>query len=156
MKEIPDDLMYFLERQSFVIVSTIDQDSRIHCSAKGIVGIDKEGRIYLFDLYKRATYRNIQANPTMSITAVNEREFEGCSLKGKAAIVKRDEVEDHIMKKWEKRIVRRISERLIKNVQEDKQSAHPEAHLPPPQYLIVMEVFDIVDLTPAHIRAHLS
>ena len=153
MLELSDTIINFLHKQGFVIVSTIDSNGAIHCSAKGIVGIDKEGRVYLIDLYRTHTFSNLQANPTMSITAVDERRFAGYALKGKAQIVERKKIKSHIIKKWEERVVERISKRLIKNVQEErKSSSNPESHLPSPQYLVVFEVEEIVDLTPAHIK----
>lgn len=155
MVGIPEEVAVFFERQTFVIVSTIDENGNIHCSAKGLVGLDGAGQVYLLDLYKRKTWNNIQQNPAISITAVNEQEFAGYSLKGTARIVPKEDVKSEVVKAWERKIVRRISERLIKNVQGEDRSMQPEAHLPSPQYLIVMEVSEIVDLTPAHIKKHL-
>ncbi|MDP2924449.1 MAG: pyridoxamine 5'-phosphate oxidase family protein [Candidatus Omnitrophota bacterium] len=152
MKELSLDVINFLEKQGFVIVSTIDDRGRIHCAAKGIVGIEKKGKVYLIDIYRARTFSNLQKNPTISITAVDEHLFIGYTLKGKAKIVERERIRKHIIKKWEERVIQRISKRLIKNVKEDRKSLHhPETRFPHPQYLIEVDVEDIVDLTPAHL-----
>jgi hypothetical protein len=107
----------------------------------------------LIDLYRANTYRNLQERPTISITAVDEHLFIGYNLKGKAKIVEREKIKKHIIKKWEEHLIKRISKRLIKNIKEDRRSSHhPEARFPLPQYLIEVDVEDIVDLTPHHLK----
>jgi len=146
-------LINFFEKQTFVIVSTIDSKKRIHCAAKGIVGIDKRGKIYLIDLYKTTTFRNLQKNHTVSITAVDEHFFMGYTLKGWARMVARSKIETPLIKKWEEKVTQRISRRLIKNVKDNRDSRHhPEAKFPRPQYLIEMSVEEVVDLTPPHLK----
>jgi len=54
---------------------------------------------------------------------------------------------------WRDRVIKRVSHRVIKSVQGERRSSHhPEAQLPQPQYMIVMDVEEIVDLTPAHMK----
>ncbi|MFA6281011.1 MAG: pyridoxamine 5'-phosphate oxidase family protein [Candidatus Omnitrophota bacterium] len=153
MKELNGDIVNFLEKQGFAIVSTLDLCGSIHCAAKGIVGIEKKGKVYLIDLYKGKTFENLQKSSTISITAVDEHLFIGYTLKGKAKIVDRDKIKSHIIKAWEERVIQRISKRLIKSLKDYKKSQnHPEAKFPHPQYLIEIDVNDIVDLAPAHLK----
>ncbi len=156
MKKIPDKVSKLLKDQGYVIVSTLDKDGNIHCSAKGVIDT-KEAEVYLIDLYKKDTYANLQRNPTLSITAVDEDQFIGFTLKGRATIVKRDKVEDKSIQQWEKKIIGRISKRVIRNVKKDKSSTkHPEAKFPVPEYLIKMKVDQIIDLTPTHLKGPVS
>lgn len=153
MKTLSGDLINFLEKQSFSIVSTLDAKGSIHCAAKGIVGIDKKGKIFLIDLYKAETFKNLQKNPTISITSIDEHLFMGYTIKGKAKIVDRNKIKNHIIQAWEERLIGRISKRLIKSVKDYKKSGHhPEAKFPHPEYLIEVEVDDVVDLTPGHLK----
>ncbi|MCF7869924.1 MAG: pyridoxamine 5'-phosphate oxidase family protein [Candidatus Omnitrophica bacterium] len=153
MKEIPDNVIQLLKERGYVIVSTLDRSGGIHCSAKGVVDIKEEGRIYLIDLYKQSTYNNLKRNPTISITAIDEHQFIGFTLKGKTNIVKRDKIKNKLIKQWEQKIVERISKRVIKNVKKDRGSTkHPESRFPQPEYLIEMEVDQIIDLTPTHLK----
>ncbi|MFH1768473.1 MAG: pyridoxamine 5'-phosphate oxidase family protein, partial [Candidatus Omnitrophota bacterium] len=116
MRELSESVIYLFERQGFVIVSTLDDTGTIHCSAKGVVGIEKEGRVYLIDLYRRNTFNNLKRNPTISITAIDEDQFIGFTLKGKAVIVERDKIGGQIIKKWEDRVIRRVSKRVVSDI----------------------------------------
>jgi uncharacterized pyridoxamine 5'-phosphate oxidase family protein len=152
--EISREIVNFLEKQGFVIVSTLDFQGKIHCSAKGIVSIERKGKVYLIDLYRTHTFSNLKRNPTVSITAVDEHRFTGYTLKGKADIVEREKIEGHIIKKWEERVIQRISKRVIRNIKEERKfSAHPESRFPRPQYLIVVNIEEIVDLAPRHLKS---
>ena len=54
---------------------------------------------------------------------------------------------------WEERISGRITQRVLKNLRQEKgHPRHPEAALPKPKYLIAMDVEHIVDLTPHHLK----
>jgi hypothetical protein len=89
----------------------------------------------------------------LSISAVDEHRFRGYCLKGKARIVKEQECSPEIIKAWEDRITARITQRLLKNIHEEKgHPRHPEVLLPKPKYLIVMEIEEIIDLTPHHLK----
>lgn len=148
MKRLSDEIVQFLQGQGIVIVSTIDRGKTVHGSCKGIVKINKNGRIYLLDLYMKRTYENIKRDPHISITAVDEHRFKGYCLKGKAKIITEKDISSKISKAWEDRITSRITQRVIKNIHGEKgHSRHPEVLLPKPKYLIVMEVEEIVDLT---------
>ncbi len=153
MKNIPDDIVYFLEKQGFAIVSTLDENNSIHCSAKGVAGVEPEGKIYLIDIYRARTFKNLKRDKTVTITAVDEHRFIGYTLKGKASIVEKNDINASIINDWESRVVERISKRVLHGIKESKKSSHhPEALFPHPQYLIEMEVEEIVDLTPGHLK----
>jgi predicted pyridoxine 5'-phosphate oxidase superfamily flavin-nucleotide-binding protein len=150
---ITPEVIQFFHSQPFTIISTIDKKGYPHNSCKGIVEIDKSGRIYLLDLYTAKTYENLKNNPGISVTAVNEHKFIGYSLKGKAKIMPKNKISKRILKLWEKKITNRISLRLLKNMRGEKGHAlHPEAILPAPAYLIAVDVDEIIDLTPGHIK----
>jgi len=153
MKKIASEIIQFFHNQNFVLVSTVDKDGSLHSSCKGIVEINGAGSIYLLDLYRARTYANLKRNAQMSITGVDEHKFRGYCLKGKAKIIKTDKLKPDIIKAWEDRITSRITQRVLKNMREEKgHPRHPEALLPKPQYLMVMEVEEIIDLTPHHIK----
>lgn len=153
MKKLNEGIIRFFQRQPYTIVSTMDRNGCPHNSCKGIVDIEDESKVYLLDLYKERTYQNLSKNPCISITAVDEHKFIGYSLKGMARIIKREDVRSYIMEKWEDKLKKRIAQRLIKNIKGEKgHPRHPEALMPKPEYLIEVDVKEIVDLTPHHIR----
>jgi uncharacterized pyridoxamine 5'-phosphate oxidase family protein len=149
MKKLNNEIFQFFQSLGFVIVSTIDSDGFPHNSCKGVVKISKEGRIYLLDLYKARTYENLRLNPKISITAVDEHKFQGYCLKGKAQIVSAGALSSQVITAWEEKLTGRITKRMIRNIrQEQSITSHSEALLPRPEYMIIMEVEDIVDLNP--------
>lgn len=153
MAGLNKEIIHFLEDQGCVIVSTIDRAGFPHSSCKGIVEVTAAGRIYLFDLYQARTYENLKHNARMSITAVDEHKFRGYCLKGRAKIIPRRKLNRKIIKAWEARITGRLTQRLLRNIREEKgHPRHPEALLPEPQYLILLQAEEAVDLTPGHLR----
>ena len=136
-----------------MVVSTIDRDGFPHSACKGIVKIERSGLVYLLDVYRGRTYDNLKHDPCISITAVNEHKFFGWCLKGKARIQLKERLGPDIIQAWEERIASRLTQRLLKNIHEEKgHPHHPEALLPNPEYMIVMEVEEVVDLTPHHLK----
>ena len=156
MKRLPDEIVHFFREQGFVIVSTVDERGMPHSSCKGIINISPAGKIYLLDVYLEATYNNLKRNSNISITAVDEHKFKGYCLKGKAELIDQDRLSPQIKKAWEARLAGRITQRLIKNIREQKgHSRHPEALLPRPEYMIVVDVGEVVDLTPHNLKGEL-
>lgn len=153
MKKLPEDVVEFFKRQGFVVVSTLDQDGSIHNSCKGVVDIAEKGCIYLMDVYRQRTFDNLHRNESISVTAVDEHSFKGYCLKGKARELKKENLDEALLKKWDDKVASRISQRLIRNLRGEKgHKAHPEASLPGPEYLISMEINKIIDLAPAHLK----
>lgn len=153
MKRLSKDIIDFFHRQSFVIVTTVDRNGTPHNSCKGIVKINRNGTIYLLDLYRAKTYSNLRRNPSMSITAVDENTFSGYCLKGRSKEMRLEQLKPYVIRSWEERINSRITQRIIKSIRGEKgHPSQPEALLPKPAYMIVMDVKSVCDLTPHHIK----
>jgi general stress protein 26 len=150
---LTDDIIQFFQKQNFTVISTIDRNGWLHNSCKGMIKMNKNGRVYLLDLYKARTYENLKHNSHIAVTAVDEHRFRGFCLKGKARIISGERVKPQIIKAWEKKLNNRITQRVLKNLKGEKgHQQHPEALFPKPEYMIVMQVQDIVDLTPHHLK----
>lgn len=153
MVKLGSDIINFFENQGCVVVATIDGRGLPHVSCKGMIKIEEPGRLYLLDAYHGQTFKNLQENPSASATVFNEHKFKGFCLKGKARLIHENELTQDFLKLWEKKIAGRLAQRLLKNIREEKgHRGHPEASLPNPKYMIVLEVKEIVDLTPSHLK----
>lgn len=151
--KLSDDVIHFFQNQGYVIVTTVDKDGTPHNSCKGIVSLNKNGSVYLLDLYKARTYSNLKNNPKISLTVVDEHRFQGYCLKGKARIITSDNIRPDILKAWQDKITGRLTQRVLKNIHEVKgHPRHPEVLLPKPKYIIVMLVREVVDLTPHNLK----
>ncbi len=153
MRQLDENIIHFFQAQSSVVVATVDKDGFPHTACKGIVKIEESGRVYLLDAYHGQTFNNLKQNPLISITAFNEHKFIGYCLKGKAHLIHKDELDKKIIRSWEDRITGRLTQRLLKNIHDENgHKGHPEASLPKPKYMIVLEVSEVVDLTPTHLK----
>ena len=153
MIKLEEKVVDFLMLQPYTIISSVEAKGLPHNSCKGIVQIDPKGLVYLLDLYHGSTSKNLKENASCAITAVNEHKFRGYCLKGKARLADDKDLTEELKEAWEKRVAKRITQRLLKNISGQKgHPEHPEALLPQPKYLIVMEVEEVVDLTPQHIK----
>lgn len=152
--ELDKQIVSFIKHENVALVATFDGQGLIHSAVKGIAGVESHGKLYVIDLYKANTYKNLQAKADITVTVVNEKQFKGWALQGKAKIVPYEQIDEDIHKQWEDRMVRRISNRLIDHVQAERSvHDHFEAKLPPkPQYLIEIDIFSITDLRPPAMR----
>ncbi|MFH1046239.1 MAG: pyridoxamine 5'-phosphate oxidase family protein [Candidatus Omnitrophota bacterium] len=151
--KLSEEVVHFFHTQGFTIVTTVDEQDLPHNSCKGIVEIDASGRVYLLDLYHGETAKNLRSKPQISVTAVDEHSFRGFSLKGRAKIAEQKDMTPEVVAAWEKRVAKRITQRVLKNISGIKgHRSHPEALLPEPKYMIVMEVEEVIDLTPGHLK----
>jgi general stress protein 26 len=153
MKRLSDQVIHFLQAQGYVIVSTIDSAGFPHTACKGLVKVDRKGKVYLLDVYHGKTFANLRRSGYVSISAVDEHRFSGYCLKGKAKALESDKMPKELIKAWEERITSRLTQRLLKNIREEKgHLRHPEALLPEPKYIIEMDIEEVVDLTPQHLK----
>jgi len=64
-----------------------------------------------------------------------------------------EDISQEIIKTWEDKITSRLTKRLLRNLSENKSRRHhPEASLPFPKHIILIEVEDIVDLAPFNLK----
>lgn len=151
--KIPHEIVLFLKHQPYTIVATFDREGYPHTSCKGIIKIDPAGKIYLLDVFKWRTFENLKKNPKVSVTAVDEHKFKGWCLKGKGKILDEEHITPDLVKAWEKKITSRTAERVIRNVRGEKgHKKHPETQLAKPEYMVEVDIEEIVDLTPQHMK----
>jgi len=148
--KLSDDVIRFFEKQGGVIVSTLNDKGKIHCSVKGVVSVKGGGKIFLIDLYLYRTFCNLRSNPMISLTAIDEHQFKGYSLQGKARIIPRAKIKKETLEQWEKKVAQRITKRVARSVKTGTKShRHHEAHLPvQPKYLIEVSVNNVINLSP--------
>ena len=154
MIEIPDSVKHLLDKQHVAIVSTLDDDGVIHTSAKGVVEVDPKGKVFVLDLYKARTFRNVEKNSNVTLTVIDEHRFKGYSLSGKAIIVEEKDIPKEKMNIWHEKLATRIARRVISHVKEERphEESIPEASFPMPKYLIKVLVDKIIDLAPQRLK----
>jgi general stress protein 26 len=146
MIKIDEDVLVFLEKQNIVMTATIDSKGKINIAAKAIAKIDPTGIIYVVDLYNGTTKANLKNNPNITISAVDEQAFKGWQLKGIAKEYNEKETKE-ILENWDKKILKRMTDRIISNLKKNTKINFSEIHLPKPEYIIEIKVEEIVDLS---------
>jgi len=152
--EIPHETKHLLDKHHFAILSTQDTKNIIHTSAKGVIEVNPNGKIFVLDLYKGKTYRNLKRNPNVTLTVIDEHRYKGYSIEGKAKIIKEDSVPKKTLDIWHERLANRIAKRVIRHVKEEEHSGKgiPEARFPFPKYVIEIFVNRVIDLAPHKLR----
>lgn len=150
MVYIPEDAARLLDKQHFVIISSVNRKGDVDSAAKAIIEVDPKGRICVLDLYRGRTYKNISKNPRVTLTAIDERRFRGYSIKGKARVVNDRALPKKKLSAWQDKIAKRIARRLINHVKEETPDHEdiPEARFPFPKHIIEIDVSEIVDIAP--------
>ena len=150
MDKISSSVKNLLNKQHFVIVSSLNENGTIHTAAKGVVEVDPNGKIFILDVYKARTYKNIKNNPHVTLTSIDEKNYRGYSIRGKAGVIKEDNLPKDKLKTWHEKVSKRIAKRIIRHVRGES-SGHegiPEADFPLPQYIIEVSVEAVIDLDP--------
>ena len=131
-------------------MATHDEKGAIHTSAKGLLKLDAEGKIFLLDLYKGRTCRNIKKNPNVTLTFIDDRKFAGYAIMGKARIRRENAVPESTLKEWEKHISKRMARRIVSHVKQPQGVSDwiPEASFPAPKHVIEVKTERVVDLAP--------
>lgn len=150
MGKISSSVKNLLGKQHFVIVASLNKSGTIHTSAKGVVDVDPKGKIFILDVYKAKTYKNVKNNPHVTLTSIDEKNYRGYSIRGRASIIKEDKLPKDKLKIWHDKVSKRIAKRIIRHVRGES-SGHegiPEADFPLPQYIIEVSVEAVIDLAP--------
>ena len=119
MIKINEEIIAFFKRQNFLMVSTVDNENVINVAAKSIAQIDPDGKIYLIDLYNGTTKTNLDENLNATLSAIDEEEFKGWQIKGKAKSVDFKEGCKHL-EYFDEHIKKRIVDRIIDNIKKKK------------------------------------
>lgn len=149
--ELSRDVIRFLDRQDFVVITTIGENGYPHSACKGIVDIEPD-RVFLIDLYRRNTYTNLKSDNRVNICAVDGASFSGYSIQGSAEIIDIRESHEPLIDTWREKVVQRVTKRVLTHIRKDSMSSHhPEAIMPHPQYIIGITPLSVIDLNPGKI-----
>ena len=102
MLKIPDEIKEFIKNQGIIVVGTVSGSQLANVSPRIFFKAD-EYSIYWLDFFKHKSYKNIQANPWVTISVFNKDDLEGYQFRGIASFIADDpaksEIKDSIIKK---------------------------------------------------------
>ena len=125
----------FLEHEKelkVVSVASCDKSSKPNSAHKMLVDVHEPNVILFLDYNHTQTYGNMQANPQLSVSFMDDAGFAGYRLTGTAEVLKSGSKEfEEARKSWNKKLISYEADRIIRRVQGQYSTRNAENKLPP-------------------------
>lgn len=117
MIKIPSEIKEFIEIQGIFAVGTIGVNNIPNISPRIFFRVDEEA-IYWLDFFKHKSYKNIQANPWVTISVFNKDDLKGFQFRGIVSFIIDEPIKSEIKESIIKRILEKNSSEKIKKLSE--------------------------------------
>jgi uncharacterized pyridoxamine 5'-phosphate oxidase family protein len=117
MIKIPSEIKEFIEIQGIFAVGTIGVNNIPNISPRIFFSVDEEA-IYWLDFFKHKSYKNIQANPWVTISVFNKDDLKGFQFRGIVSFIIDEPIKSEIKESIIKRILEKNSSEKIKKLSE--------------------------------------
>ena len=120
MVKIPIEIKEFIEKQGVFAVGTIGTNNLPNVSPRIFFSVDEDG-IFWLDFFKHKSYKNIQANPWVTISVFNKDDLKGFQFRGIVSFVIDEPRKSKIKESIIKIILEKSSSEKIKKLSEKKE-----------------------------------
>lgn len=117
MVTIPSEIKEFIEIQGIFAVGTIGVNNIPNVSPRIFFKVDKDA-IYWLDFFKHKSYKNIQANPWVTISVFNKEDLKGFQFRGIVSFITDEPIKSEIKESIIKKILEKNSSEKIKKLSE--------------------------------------
>lgn len=117
MISIPREIKEFIEIQGIFAVGTIGVNNIPNISPRIFFRVDEDA-IYWLDFFKHKSYKNIQANPWVTISVFNKDDLKGFQFRGIVSFIKDEPIKSEIKESIIKKILEKNSSEKIKKLSE--------------------------------------
>jgi uncharacterized pyridoxamine 5'-phosphate oxidase family protein len=117
MIKIPSEIKEFIEIQGIFAVGTIGVNNIPNISPRIFFRVDEEA-IYWLDFFKHKSYKNIQANPLVTISVFNKDDLKGFQFRGIVSFIKDESIKSEIKESIINKILEKNSSEKIKKLSE--------------------------------------
>ena len=117
MVTIPSEIKEFIEKQGIFAVGTIGANNIPNVSPRIFFRVDEDA-IYWLDFFKHKSYKNIQANPWVTISVFNKDDLKGFQFRGIVSFITDELTKTEIKESIIKRILEKNSSEKIKKLSE--------------------------------------
>ena len=117
-------------RLKMLNVATCDLAGKPNAVSKMIVDVIAPNHVYYLDYPFTHTYANLQVNPQISISFMDDTSFTGYRLTGRARILKSGADFKNAKKQWAKRLIRYEADRMIQRITGHASTREAENALP--------------------------
>lgn len=120
MVKIPNEIKEFIEDQGIFAVGTIGANNLPNVSPRIFFSVDEDG-IYWLDFFKHKSYKNIQANPWVTISVFSKDDLKGFQFRGIVSFITDESIKSEIKESIIKKILEKSSSEKIKKLSEKKE-----------------------------------
>jgi uncharacterized pyridoxamine 5'-phosphate oxidase family protein len=120
MVKIPNEIKEFIEKQGIFAVGTMGVNNLPNVSPRIFFRVD-EDVIYWLDFFKHKSYKNIQANPWVTISVFNKDDLKGFQFRGIVSFITDEPTKSEIKESIIKKILEKNSSEKIKKLGEKKE-----------------------------------
>lgn len=120
MVKIPNEIKEFIEKQGIFAVGTIGANNLPNVSPRIFFRVDEDA-IYWLDFFKHKSYKNIQANPWVTLSVFNKDDLKGFQFRGIVSFITDDLKKTEIRESIVKKILGKSSSDKIKKLSEKKE-----------------------------------
>ena len=117
MVKIPNEIKEFIENQGIFAVGTIGANNLANVSPRIFFRVD-EDVIYWLDFFKHKSYKNIQANPWVTISVFNKDDLKGFQFRGIVSFITDEPTKSKIKESIIKKILEKNLSEKVKKLSE--------------------------------------
>ncbi|MEC4849316.1 MAG: pyridoxamine 5'-phosphate oxidase family protein [Nitrosarchaeum sp.] len=117
MITIPNEIKEFIEIQGIFAVGTIGVNNIPNISPRIFFRVD-QNTIYWLDFFKHKSYKNIQANPWVTISVFNKDDLKGFQFRGIVNFITDEPIKSEIKESIIKKTLEKNSSEKIKKLSE--------------------------------------
>ena len=117
MVKIPNEIKEFIENQGIFAVGTIGANNLANVSPRIFFRVD-EDVIYWLDFFKHKSYKNIQANPWVTISVFNKDDLKGFQFRGIVSFITDESTKSKIKESIIKKTLEKNSSEKVKKLSE--------------------------------------
>ncbi len=134
-----------LKSREFVSVATCNFDGRPNAAPKFLLKME-DNFVYLVDYFIGKTYRNLRANPRISISFMDTSSLLGYQLNGLVEIVEGGPEYDLLVKDLLQREVDLSARRIVEGVTKGRGHAGFELNMPESFVIFKVKIEEIVEM----------
>jgi len=117
MVKIPEEIQRFVEDQGVFVVGTTGGSNLTNISPRIFFKVEDDV-IYWLDFFKHKSYKNIQANPWVTISVFNKDDLKGFQFRGVVSFITDEPTKSEIKESIIKKILEKNSSEKIKKLSE--------------------------------------
>lgn len=145
MPVIPEKVLDILEKREFVSIATADRNGQPNSVPRFLLCAE-EDFIYLIDHVMGQTISNLQENPLISLSFMDQDSLESYRMNGTAKVLKNGRTYDAMLKEWSRRVVKLSADRVIEAIQTGKKRGHYEVEISEDFVVIKIKVASVIKI----------